>query len=150
VIEVGVDVANATVMVVLDADRFGIAQLHQLRGRVGRGSVASTCWLVTSGEEAGEGPPARIDALVRSTDGFALAEVDLELRGEGTIMNTAQTGRNDLKLASLRRDRELVELARQAAFFIVDADPGLAAHPDLADELKQFFTDEAEQFLFKS
>jgi ATP-dependent DNA helicase RecG len=150
VIEVGVDVPNATVMVVLDADRFGIAQLHQLRGRVGRGSVASTCWLVTAGGEPGEGPSPRIEALVATTDGFALAEVDLELRGEGTIMNTSQTGRNDLKLASLRRDRELVELARDAAFAVVDADPDLRDHPDLADELSQFFTDEAEEFLFKS
>ncbi len=105
VIEVGVDVANATVMVILDADRFGIAQLHQLRGRVGRGTHASTCWLVTS-EPLPGAPPGnpRVEALVRSTDGFELAEVDLELRGEGTIMNTAQKGRNDLKLASLRRD----------------------------------------------
>jgi ATP-dependent DNA helicase RecG len=150
VIEVGVDVPNATVMVVLDADRFGIAQLHQLRGRVGRGSVASTCWLVTAGSEPGEGPSPRIEALVATTDGFVLAEVDLDLRGEGTIMNTAQTGRNDLKLASLRRDRELVELAREAAFTVVDADPDLRDHPDLAEELAQFFTDEAEEFLFKS
>jgi ATP-dependent DNA helicase RecG len=109
VIEVGVDVPNATVMVILDADRFGIAQLHQLRGRVGRGKVASLCWLVTG--EKDEGAPAgnpRVEALVASTDGFELAEVDLDLRGEGTIMNTAQKGRSDLKLASLRRDRELV------------------------------------------
>jgi len=150
VIEVGVDVPNATVMVVLDADRFGIAQLHQLRGRVGRGAAAATCWLVTAGSEPGEGPSPRIEALVATTDGFALAEVDLELRGEGTIMNTAQTGRNDLKLASLRRDRELVELAREAAFTVVDADPDLRDHSDLAEELSQFFTDEAEEFLFKS
>ncbi len=150
VIEVGVDVPNATVMVVLDAGRFGIAQLHQLRGRVGRGSVPSTCWLVTGGGAPGEGPSPRIEALVATTDGFALAEVDLDLRGEGTIMNTAQTGRNDLKLASLRRDRELVELAREAAFAVVDADPDLRDHHDLAEELSQLFTDEAEEFLFKS
>jgi ATP-dependent DNA helicase RecG len=143
VIEVGVDVPNATTMVILDADRFGIAQLHQLRGRVGRGSQASTCWLVTTGE--GD-PSARVQALVESTDGFLLAEVDLELRGEGTIMNTAQKGRNDLKLASLRRDRELVAQAREAAFAIVDADPGLARHDDLRDELTLFFDadDEAD------
>ena len=96
VIEVGVDVPNATVMVILDADRFGIAQLHQLRGRVGRGQHASTCYLVaeattTDGER-------RLEALVHSTDGFELAEVDLELRGEGTIMGERQKGRNDLKL----------------------------------------------------
>jgi ATP-dependent DNA helicase RecG len=152
VIEVGVDVPNATVMVILDADRFGIAQLHQLRGRVGRGQHASTCWLVTSGSPAGapsEGNP-RVEALVASTDGFELAEVDLELRGEGTIMNTAQKGRNDLKLASLRRDRELVTLAREAAFEIVDADPLLQEHPVLLDELRLLFSAEAEEFLFKN
>jgi ATP-dependent DNA helicase RecG len=147
VIEVGVDVPNATTMVVLDADRFGIAQLHQLRGRVGRGSAASTCWLVTSGE--GE-PSPRVQALVDSTDGFLLAEIDLDLRGEGTIMSTAQKGRNDLKLASLRRDRELVALAREAAFAIVDADPGLGHEKDLLDELALFFDDDDEAFLFKS
>ena len=148
VIEVGVDVPNATVMVVLDADRFGIAQLHQLRGRVGRGQVPSVCWLVTADSPDGGSP--RVEALVATTNGFELAEVDLDLRGEGTIMNTAQTGRNDLKLASLRRDRELVELAREAAFAIVDDDPDLRAHPDLREELKVFFTEEAEEFLFKS
>ncbi|MBK5333182.1 MAG: ATP-dependent DNA helicase RecG [Ilumatobacteraceae bacterium] len=152
VIEVGVDVPNATVMVILDADRFGIAQLHQLRGRVGRGQHASSCWLVTAGTPADAqavGNP-RVEALVASTDGFALAEVDLELRGEGTIMNTAQKGRNDLKLASLRRDRELVSLARDAAFEIVDNDPMLVDHPVLLDELRLLFSAEDEEFLFKS
>ena len=152
VIEVGVDVPNATVMVILDADRFGIAQLHQLRGRVGRGEHASSCWLVTAGTPADSpavGNP-RVEALVASTDGFALAEVDLELRGEGTIMNTAQKGRNDLKLASLRRDRELVSLARDAAFEIVDDDPMLVDHPVLLDELRLLFSTEDEEFLFKS
>ena len=147
VIEVGVDVPNATVMVILDADRFGIAQLHQLRGRVGRGEHASSCWLVTA--ESPTGNP-RVEALVKSTDGFELAEVDLELRGEGTIMNTAQKGRNDLKLASLRRDRELVTLAREAAFEIVDDDPLLEQHPVLLDELQLLFSSEDEEFLFKS
>jgi len=146
VIEVGVDVPNATIIAILDADRFGIAQLHQLRGRVGRGSHPSRCWLVTA--EQPDGNP-RVEALVRSTDGFELAEVDLELRGEGTIMNTAQKGRSDLKLASLRRDKELVALARRAAFEIVDADPTLEGHPGLADELSLLFTSEDEAFLFK-
>ena len=136
VIEVGVDVPNATVMVILDADRFGIAQLHQLRGRVGRGAHASRCWLVTTPDPESDGGKPRIEALVATTDGFELAEVDLDLRGEGTIMNTAQKGRSDLKLASLRRDRELVVQAREAAFEIVDADPLLADHPVLADELR--------------
>ncbi|MEK9838934.1 MAG: ATP-dependent DNA helicase RecG, partial [Ilumatobacter sp.] len=125
VIEVGVDVPNATVMVVLDADRFGIAQLHQLRGRVGRGRLASNCWLVTA-DQTGSNP--RVEALVASTDGFELAEVDLELRGEGTLMSTSQKGRSDLRLASLRRDRELVELARSVAFDLVDVERGLDDH----------------------
>ncbi|MET0661615.1 MAG: ATP-dependent DNA helicase RecG [Ilumatobacteraceae bacterium] len=146
VIEVGVDVPNATVMVILDADRFGIAQLHQLRGRVGRGVHASSCWLVTQESDAGN---ARVEALVASTDGFALAEVDLDLRGEGTLMSTAQKGRSDLKLASLRRDRKLVELARDAAFEIVDADPHLATSPLLADELDLLLTATDEEFLTK-
>ena len=147
VIEVGVDVPNATVMVILDADRFGIAQLHQLRGRVGRGTAASRCWLVTRDIE-GESP--RVQALVDSTDGFELAEIDLDLRGEGTIMSTSQKGRSDLRLASLRRDRELVELARDAAFEIVDADPQLSTHPALADELDLLFSETDEEFLTKS
>jgi ATP-dependent DNA helicase RecG len=151
VIEVGVDVPNATVMVILDADRFGIAQLHQLRGRVGRGSHMSRCWLVT--QPPADGLPAgnpRVEALVASTDGFELAEIDLELRGEGTLMSTAQKGRSDLKLASLRRDRELVQLAREAAFEVVDDDPELGAHPVLKDELALLFTEEDEGFLTKS
>ena len=154
VIEVGVDVPNATVMVILDADRFGIAQLHQLRGRVGRGSHASTCWLVTS--TSSDDPTLvpeispRIEALVDSDDGFHLAEVDLELRGEGTLMNKEQKGRSDLKLASLRRDRELVEMAREAAFAIVDADPSLVDHAGLREELELFLRPEDEEFLFKS
>jgi ATP-dependent DNA helicase RecG len=147
VIEVGVDVANATVMVILDADRFGIAQLHQLRGRVGRGQHPSRCWLVT---QATDGGNPRVEALVASNDGFELAEVDLELRGEGTLMSTAQKGRSDLKLASLRRDRELVALARDAAFEIVDPDPHLEAHPELRDELALLFTDEDSEFLTRS
>jgi len=155
VIEVGVDVPNATVMVILDADRFGIAQLHQLRGRVGRGSHASTCWLVTSMSEDEDGKPVttpspRIEALVESEDGFYLSEVDLDLRGEGTLMNKEQKGRSDLKLASLRRDRELVEAAREAAYELVDADISLAGQPDLRAELSLFLRPEDEEYLFKS
>jgi ATP-dependent DNA helicase RecG len=147
VIEVGVDVPNATVMVVLDADRFGIAQLHQLRGRVGRGAAESQCWLVTAdGDEASP----RVAALVASTDGFELAEIDLDLRGEGTLMGAAQKGRSDLRLASLRRDRELVRLARDAAFEIVDADPVLAANPSLLDELTLLLSPEDTEFLTRS
>ncbi len=151
VIEVGVDVPNATVMVVLDADRFGIAQLHQLRGRVGRGAARSQCWLLTAEPaEAGVGPGPRVQALIDSNDGFELAEVDLELRGEGTLMSSAQKGRSDLRLASLRRDRELVRLARDAAFEIVDADPALAANPLLRDELALLLTEADTEFLTRS
>jgi len=147
VIKIGVDVPNATVMVVLDADRFGIAQLHQLRGRVGRGEHASTCWLVTG--EA-DGPNPRIEALVASTDGFELAEVDLDLRGEGTLMSTAQKGRSDLRLASLRRDRELVAEARDVAFSIVDAQSDGDDAAPLFDEVSLLLSEDDEAFLTKS
>ena len=156
VIEVGVDVANATVMVVLDADRFGIAQLHQLRGRVGRSADASFCFLVTgSGGAAGDDDEreqgnARIEALVRTDDGFDLAEVDLDIRGEGTVFGERQKGRSDLKLASLRRDRKVVQHARDAAERIVAEDPTLASTPELEDELRLFLDPEDEAFLFKS
>ena len=146
VIEVGVDVPNATVMVVLDADRFGIAQLHQLRGRVGRGEHASTCWLMTTSEDANP----RIEALVGSTDGFELAEIDLELRGEGTLMSSAQKGRSDLRLASLRRDRELIEQAREVAFRIIDNDPELAQSDVLRSEITLLLSEREGDYLTKS
>jgi ATP-dependent DNA helicase RecG len=155
VVEVGVDVANATVMVILDADRFGIAQLHQLRGRVGRGSATSWCYLLGAGSTPGA--EERLTALERSTDGFELAEVDLDLRGEGTIMGVRQKGRNDLRLASLRRDRAEVARARELAFELVDAPDGLSAHPLLVEELDTLLPtdgdgDEAapREYLFKS
>jgi len=144
VIEVGVDVPNATQMVILDADRFGIAQLHQLRGRVGRGAKASTCWLVTrlaDDELIAEMKP-RIEALVATTDGFELAEVDLQLRGEGTIMDKRQSGGNkDLKLASLKRDRDLIEAAREVAIELVGNDTSLDRHGEIRDEVKIFIED---------
>jgi ATP-dependent DNA helicase RecG len=149
VIEVGVDVPNASVMVILDADRFGIAQLHQLRGRVGRGAARSYCWLL--GRATTPDGEERLAALVRTTDGFELAEVDLDLRGEGTIMGERQKGRNDLKLASLRRDREWVGRAREVAFELVGDDPTLAAHALLAEEVDLFLGDEESvAFLLKS
>jgi ATP-dependent DNA helicase RecG len=148
VIEVGVDVPNATVMVILDADRFGIAQLHQLRGRVGRGSYASRCVLV--GAEPTPDGVARLEALVRSTDGFELAEVDLDLRGEGTLMGERQKGKNDLKLASLRRDREWVEKAREVAFELIDADPDLSHNAVVHEEVALFLGEADADFLLKS
>ncbi len=147
VIEVGVDVANATVMVIEDADRFGIAQLHQLRGRVGRGTDKSWCYLLA--EVVTPGATRRLRALEATSDGFELAEVDLELRGEGTVYGTRQKGRSDLRLASLRRDKELVRAARRVAEAIVDEDPALEAHPLLAEEVRLFVTEESEEFVLK-
>jgi ATP-dependent DNA helicase RecG len=148
VIEVGVDVPNATVMLVEDADRFGMAQLHQLRGRVGRGADRSWCYLL--GEATTPEADERLAALERTTDGFELAEVDLEIRGEGTVLGTRQKGRSDLKLASLRRDKEWVARAREVAFAIVDADPTLEGHPLLREELGLLLDEEEAEFLFKS
>jgi ATP-dependent DNA helicase RecG len=147
VVEVGVDVPEATVMVVEDAGRFGIAQLHQLRGRVGRGRWPSWCFLL----DRSEAPEVaqRLAAVEASTDGFELAEVDLELRGEGTVMGARQRGRSDLKLASLRRrHRALVAAARQVADAVLDEDPTLAGHPLLADEVALFVgaDDQAEEW----
>jgi ATP-dependent DNA helicase RecG len=148
VIEVGVDVPNATVMIVQDADRFGIAQLHQLRGRVGRGADESFCYLL--GEANTPESAERLAALERSTDGFELAEVDLEIRGEGTVLGIRQKGHSDLKLASLRRDRDWVARAREVAFAIVDDDPTLARHDLLREEVGLLIEPEEAEFLFKS
>jgi ATP-dependent DNA helicase RecG len=148
VIEVGVDVPNATVMVVQDAGRFGIAQLHQLRGRVGRGAERSYCYLLD--ESPSDEGSERLCALERTNDGFELAEVDLELRGEGTILGTRQKGVNDLKLASLRRHRKSVLLAREAAFAIARDDPGLERHPALLEELRSLVDDDDREYLFKN
>ncbi len=114
VIEVGVDVPNATVMIVEDADRFGLAQLHQLRGRVGRGSDQSHCLLFASAEPTDDGRQ-RLQALVRHASGFALAEIDLRLRGEGRLLGVAQSGRSDLRFARLAQDRTLLAWARADA-----------------------------------
>src|SRR5262249_43426651 len=116
VIEVGVDVPNATIMIVQEADRFGLAQLHQLRGRVGRGAEQSYCLLVSRARaELTETPMARREALVATTDGFELAEKDLELRGEGQLLGTRQAGLSEFRFTRLRADRELLERARGLA-----------------------------------
>lgn len=138
VIEVGVDVAEATVMVIEDADRFGISQLHQLRGRVGRGTAKSFCVLF-AGEPEGN---ARLEALAATTDGFRLAETDLELRGEGSLFDTRQSGLPDLKLARLIRDQRWVQRSRDDARELVDRDPELAAHPALRAEVARRYGDE--------
>jgi len=136
VIEVGVDVPNATVMIVQEADRFGLAQLHQLRGRVGRGADQSFCLLVSRAkEELTDGARERLEAMVRTTDGFELAEVDLEIRGGGQLLGTRQAGLSDLKFAKLRADRPLLERARAAAQELVDVEG------PLQDEIDARFAD---------
>ena len=121
VIEVGVDVPNATIMIVQEADRFGLAQLHQLRGRVGRGAEQSYCLLVSRPrEELTEGAVERLEAMVETTDGFELAERDLEIRGEGQLLGARQSGLSDLRFVRLRRDRELLERAREVARTLED------------------------------
>ncbi|WP_315549076.1 MULTISPECIES: ATP-dependent DNA helicase RecG [Microbacterium] len=137
VVEVGVDVPNASTMVILEADRFGVSQLHQLRGRVGRGAVPGLCLLVT---EAPAGSPARsrVDAVAATTDGFALAEVDLELRGEGDVLGDAQSGaRTSLRLLRVVADADLIALARAAAEQVLDEDPALLRHPGLAAAIER-------------
>jgi len=132
VIEVGVDVPNATMMVIMDADRFGISQLHQLRGRVGRGAFPGLCLLVTE-----TGPYSssrdRLAAVASTTDGFELAAIDLEQRREGDVLGKEQSGtRSSLRLVSILRDGELLSDARDEAIAIIESDPTLASHPDLA------------------
>ncbi|HUY43105.1 MAG TPA: ATP-dependent DNA helicase RecG [Acidimicrobiales bacterium] len=146
VIEVGVDVPEATIIVIEDAWRFGLAQLHQLRGRVGRSDAQSYCYLL--GDAPGEESAARLEALVASNDGFALAEVDLDQRGEGTLLGARQKGRSDLRLANLRRDEDLLREAQALASALVDEHAeGLAT---LSDELRLFVDDDEASYLFKS
>jgi ATP-dependent DNA helicase RecG len=147
VIEVGIDVPNATVMVIEDAHRFGLSQLHQLRGRVGRGAHPGRCLLLadpttTEGEE-------RLSAMVGTTDGFRLAEEDLRIRGQGTVFGTRQSGVKDLKLADILSDFDLLTAARRDAFALVDGDPTMAAHPDLVEEVVSMLGDEVD-WLFVS
>ena len=138
-IEVGIDVPNATVMIVEGAERFGLAQLHQLRGRVGRSTAKSYCLLFSQAETGAA--QARLEALLETTDGFELADRDLEIRGEGQVMGARQAGASDLKLARLARDREALLRARELAAGILAADPGLsaAAHAPLRDAMGAAF-----------
>jgi ATP-dependent DNA helicase RecG len=149
VVEVGVDVPNATVMLVENAERFGLAQLHQLRGRIGRGAYASACVLFDESDDENLDARARIDAMVRTTDGFELADEDLRLRGEGTLFDTRQSGMPDLKLARLSDDFELVKRARARAFALIEDDPHLERHPELLDELRARF-ESSFDWLFSS
>ena len=150
VIEVGVDVPNATVMLVENAERFGLAQLHQLRGRIGRGAHRSYCVLFDESGPDNVEAHERLEALVKTTDGFELADEDLRLRGEGTLFDVKQSGLPDLKLARLADDAEVVRRARSRAFEVIDADPGLDRHPELLDLLRTTFAGEAIEWLFHS
>jgi ATP-dependent DNA helicase RecG len=147
VIEVGIDIPNATVMVIEDADRFGLSQLHQLRGRVGRGRHQSTCILIAE-PTTPEGED-RLAAMVATTDGFRLAEEDLRIRGQGTVFGTRQAGAKDLKLADILRDTGLLITARNEAFALVAADPQLEEHPLIRDEV-QAMLGKDEDWLFRS
>jgi ATP-dependent DNA helicase RecG len=139
VIEVGVDVPNATIMIVQEADRFGLAQLHQLRGRVGRGAEQSYCLLVSRPlDQLTETAVARLEALVRTTDGFELAEVDLELRGGGQLLGTRQSGATDLRFTRLRDDRPLLERARVVAEALAES-PAAAPGTPLAAAVERAF-----------
>ncbi len=150
VIEVGVDVANATVMVVLDADRFGVSQLHQLRGRVGRGSAAAVCLLVTEMPEESDARH-RVAAVAATSDGFALARLDLEQRREGDVLGAAQAGRRRaLRLLELLADEELILAARREAGALVEADPELAGHPALRAALAEMVDEERAEYLEKA
>jgi ATP-dependent DNA helicase RecG len=138
VIEVGVDVPNATLMLIIHAERFGLAQLHQLRGRVGRGGEASRCLLVAygrPGEEAGQ----RLNVMVGTNDGFRIAQEDLAIRGPGEFLGTLQAGMPDLRVADPLGDLALLESARKEAFALHDADPGLRRHPLLRESCASFW-----------
>jgi ATP-dependent DNA helicase RecG len=146
VIEVGVDVANATVMVIMDADRFGISQLHQLRGRVGRGTSPGLCLLVTETES--DAVQQRLLAVAATNDGFTLARLDLEQRREGDVLGARQSGgKSQLRLLRLLRDEDLIVAAREDAFAIVGGDPGLERHPALRNVIASALDDEQAAYL---
>jgi ATP-dependent DNA helicase RecG len=150
VVEVGVDVPNATVMVVLDAERFGVSQLHQLRGRIGRGSAAGVCLLVTDAP-AGSPSRQRLDAVAATTDGFELARLDVEQRSEGDVLGATQSGRrSQFQLLRLLRDEELIVAARAEATDLVARDPDLSAHPQLAAQIAVLQADERSDYLDKT
>jgi ATP-dependent DNA helicase RecG len=147
VIEVGVDVPNATVMIIEDSHRFGLSQLHQLRGRIGRGGGESWCFLFA--DPSTPESEARMEAVAASTDGFFLAERDLEIRGAGEVFGERQAGFSDLKLGRIPRDESIVLEAREVAERILDEDPSLSQHAQLRQEVEDLLGD-AVEFLFKS
>ena len=149
VIEVGVDVPNATMMIIMDAERFGMSQLHQLRGRVGRGAGAGVCLLIT---ESPPGSPGRVRlaAVAATNDGFELAEADLNIRREGDVLGTSQAGRSSgLRQLSLLRDREVIEHARADATRFIGDDPLMTGYPGLAAMVAAVIDEEGQEFLEK-
>jgi ATP-dependent DNA helicase RecG len=150
VIEVGIDVPNASIMVILDADRFGVSQLHQLRGRVGRGGHKGTCLLVTHAEE-GSTARARVEAVASTLDGFELAAKDLELRREGDVLGASQSGRrSSLRLVRVTSDGELIDRAREYAETILASDPDLSGHPELLATIQARLDESSEDYLEKN
>jgi ATP-dependent DNA helicase RecG len=150
VIEVGVDVANATMMLVFDAERFGVSQLHQLRGRVGRGGHPGLCLLVT-GAPAGSPARERLEAVAATTDGFELSRVDLEQRREGDVLGASQSGRrSSLKLLSVLEHEDVIAQARDVAATVVAADPDLSGHPELAGQVRRLHEADQADFLEKA
>ena len=146
VIEVGVDVPTATARVVMDADRFGVSQLHQLRGRVGRGGLPGLCLLVS---EITEGPTAdRLTAVAGSTDGFELARIDLEQRREGDVLGARQSGgKSSLRKLRVLRDEKVIAAARDEATRLVSEDPALVNHPTLVESIRDWLGEEQEAYL---
>jgi ATP-dependent DNA helicase RecG len=150
VVEVGVDVPNATVMVVMDADRFGVSQLHQLRGRVARGKHAGLCLLVTD-VPLQSSTGQRLESVAATSDGFELARLDLETRREGDVLGAAQSGtRSGIRMLSLLEDEELIATARAEATALLETERGLADHPGLAAEVAALATDERAEWLEKA
>jgi ATP-dependent DNA helicase RecG len=150
VIEVGVDVPEATMMVIVDADRFGMSQLHQLRGRVGRGSLPGLCLLITDAE-SGSPARSRLDAVASTTDGFVLSELDLELRREGDVLGTSQSGmRRTLRLLEVARHADVIVAAREAAVRTIEQDPTLATIPGLAHAVDALVRDDSTEYLEKA
>ena len=150
VIEVGVDVPNASMMVIMDAERFGVSQLHQLRGRVGRGSVPGLCLLVTAAAEQTQSME-RLIAISQTLDGFELARIDLEQRKEGDVLGSAQSGgKSHLRLLRVLRDEELIEKSREDALALLKSDPSLSKHPELLAEVAKLKDQESSAFMDKS
>jgi ATP-dependent DNA helicase RecG len=150
VIEVGVDVPSATVMVVMDAERFGVSQLHQLRGRIGRGSAPGLCLLVTDAED-GSPSRERLEAVAATVDGFELSRIDLETRREGDVLGASQSGRrSSLRLLEVIKHEHVIEQAREDAANLVADDPMLERHPALRERVLALLADERADYLEKA